>query len=112
MAAGEASKTYANASECRLRLGDFALAESAASRALELDGANTKARFRRGRARLERGDYEGAMADLGAVVDLPETYRALGRRRRRHRWRGWCRRLDWRRRGRLSRLRRWRRLNG
>ncbi|KAK7230805.1 hypothetical protein SO694_00075179 [Aureococcus anophagefferens] len=68
-AAGEASKTYANASECRLRLGDFALAESAASRALELDGANTKARFRRGRARLELGDYEGAMADLGAVVD-------------------------------------------
>ena len=72
----EASKCRANASECHHRLGEHGPAVDAAAAALALDATNIKATFRRGRAKLELLDFEGAMEDLGAAVGVGESKNA------------------------------------
>jgi tetratricopeptide (TPR) repeat protein len=66
-AATELGKVHANAAECHLRLKSWSAAESAAGLALEADPQNTKAQFRRGKARFEQCKYAGAISDLEGV---------------------------------------------
>ncbi|KAH9946733.1 hypothetical protein B0H21DRAFT_387638 [Amylocystis lapponica] len=63
-----------NLAAALLKLKMWTAAESAASRALQYDPKNVKARFRRGLARKEAGDYSGASSDFRAALRLePET---------------------------------------
>uniref|UniRef100_A0A7S1L8M2 peptidylprolyl isomerase n=2 Tax=Neobodo designis TaxID=312471 RepID=A0A7S1L8M2_NEODS len=58
-----------NAAQCFLKLERFPDARAAASRALDIDPSNAKARFRRGVALAGMHDYEEAAADLKACLD-------------------------------------------
>mmetsp|Transcript_24419 Transcript_24419/g.52652 ORF Transcript_24419/g.52652 Transcript_24419/m.52652 type:complete len:639 (-) Transcript_24419:1115-3031(-) len=59
----ELSKVYANMAECHLRLDEYSNANKAATRALSCNEHNTKALFRRARARMEMSDFRGATKD-------------------------------------------------
>jgi len=59
---------FSNRSMAYLKLGQFAAAEGDATRALELDGANAKALFRRGCAKEGLGDKEGAIQDFETLL--------------------------------------------
>lgn len=58
-----------NASQCYLRLERFPDARAAATRALDIDGSNGKARFRRAVALAGMHDYEEAAADLKKCLE-------------------------------------------
>ena len=45
-------------------MGEWAKAEKAAADALEIDAGSVKALYRRGQARLQLGELDGAKADL------------------------------------------------
>ena len=64
----EAAKCHANKAEAYLRLKDYERAAESASKALELDESNVKARYRRGKAALELGDAAAALEDLGQAA--------------------------------------------
>ena len=64
----EAAKCHANKAEAYLRLKDYERAAESASKALELDENNVKARYRRGKAALELGDAAAALEDLGQAA--------------------------------------------
>ena len=53
-----------NLANCELKLGEWAKAEKAAADALEIDAGSVKALYRRGQARLQLGELDGAKADL------------------------------------------------
>ena len=59
-----------NCSQCALNRAEFERADSYCSVALDIDPANTKALFRRGRARIGHWEPEGARADLQRVVEI------------------------------------------
>lgn len=58
-----------NAAQCFLKLEKWADAKAAATRALELDAGNTKARFRRGCALTGLGDYDEAAAEFKKCLE-------------------------------------------
>jgi peptidyl-prolyl isomerase D len=58
-----------NAAQCFLKLEKWADAKHAASRALEIDTTNTKARFRRGCALAGLGDHDEAIADFQKCLE-------------------------------------------
>ena len=64
----EAAKCHANKAEAYLRLKEYQSAAESASKALELDESNVKARYRRGKAALELGDAAAALEDLGQAA--------------------------------------------
>ena len=64
----EAAKCHANKAEAYLRLKEYQSAAESASKALELDENNVKARYRRGKAALEIGDAAAALEDLGQAA--------------------------------------------
>ena len=55
------------------RTGRWAEVEREAGTALATDSTSSAARYLRGRARAERGDFEGARADAAALLRLPGT---------------------------------------
>ena len=57
-----------NLALCHLRLRQWEAAEAAADAALALEPAHAKAQYRRGVARMERGDSQKALADLRCAV--------------------------------------------
>ena len=60
-------KVWANMAECYLRQKEWSAAEDAATKAINADGANVKARYRRAKARFEMKDFAGAVVDAGEV---------------------------------------------
>lgn len=73
-AAGQAIKDkklacHNNAAQCYLKLEKWADARDAAANALDIDGSNNKARFRRGTALIGLGDYDDAVNDLKACAE-------------------------------------------
>uniref|UniRef100_A0A8C4QX95 FKBP prolyl isomerase like n=1 Tax=Eptatretus burgeri TaxID=7764 RepID=A0A8C4QX95_EPTBU len=66
----ELALLYANLAACHLSLGCFRLAERSCNLALSLRPELLKALYRRGRARLERGDLQAAREDLERVLVL------------------------------------------
>lgn len=65
---------HLNLALCHLKLGNDAAAHDSANRALELDGKSEKALFRRGLANYGLKDYDCAMADFSAVLQIdPEN---------------------------------------
>ncbi|CAB9522666.1 expressed unknown protein [Seminavis robusta] len=63
----ERSKAWSNVAECHLRLQNWQAAEDASTNALVADPSNTKALYRRAKARFELADYVGAAKDADAV---------------------------------------------
>uniref|UniRef100_UPI00358EFA1A uncharacterized protein n=1 Tax=Myxine glutinosa TaxID=7769 RepID=UPI00358EFA1A len=66
----ELASLYANLAACHLSLGCFRLAERSCDLALSLRPQLLKALYRRGRARLERGDLLAAREDLERLLVL------------------------------------------
>jgi len=65
--AKELSKAWSNVAECHLRLSNWQAAQDAATDAVHADPHNTKALYRRAKARFELGLYVGAAEDADAV---------------------------------------------
>jgi hypothetical protein len=63
----ERSKAWSNVAECHLRLQNWQAAEDASTNALVADPSNSKARYRRAKARFELRDYAGASMDADNV---------------------------------------------
>ncbi|CAJ1339247.1 unnamed protein product [Effrenium voratum] len=59
-----------NLCQCLLKLEEYLAAVQSASAALELDGANSKALYRRGLAQLGAGEAKLARSDLAAAARL------------------------------------------
>mmetsp|Transcript_29042 Transcript_29042/g.35370 ORF Transcript_29042/g.35370 Transcript_29042/m.35370 type:complete len:386 (-) Transcript_29042:700-1857(-) len=69
-AEGIFKKCHSNAAACYLELGRYRDAVESCTQALQLDGKNIKALYRRGKARRLLGDYDKAKEDLGATLAL------------------------------------------
>merc|ERR1712146_330500 len=59
-----------NVGACRLKLGDFKGTQEACKKALEMDGSNVKALFRRAQAFAGTKDYVEAVADLKRAMEI------------------------------------------
>lgn len=68
--------SYLNQSLCQLKLGDNFEARAAATLALEIDGNNEKAFFRRGQALLSLDEPQLASNDFSEVLRLQPTNQA------------------------------------
>ncbi|XP_028261381.1 peptidyl-prolyl cis-trans isomerase FKBP5 [Parambassis ranga] len=67
---------HLNLALCFLRLKDFSQAVDNCNKAIELDGSNEKALYRRGEARLLRNEFSLAMADFQQVLRVNSANRA------------------------------------
>jgi FKBP-type peptidyl-prolyl cis-trans isomerase len=67
---------HLNLALCHIKLGNPEAAKQSASKALEVDGKNEKALFRRGLANEGLQEYELAIADFKAVLDIDRENRA------------------------------------
>ena len=66
-----------NQAQCALAQSEWAPAAAACTRALALDGASMKAYFRRGKARVELGEFDDAKADLREAAKLDPKSREV-----------------------------------
>ncbi|KAG5721401.1 RNA polymerase II-associated protein 3 [Termitomyces sp. T112] len=70
---GATAVLYSNLAAAYLKLEQYDDAEDAATEALELDPKIIKARYRRGLARKESGQYRAALIDFKAVLEQDST---------------------------------------
>ena len=66
-----------NQAQCALAQSEWAPAAAACTRALALDAASMKAYFRRGKARVELGEFDDAKADLREAAKLDPKSREV-----------------------------------
>ncbi|XP_069000200.1 peptidyl-prolyl cis-trans isomerase FKBP5 [Embiotoca jacksoni] len=68
--------THLNLALCYLRIKDFSQVVDNCNKAIELDGSNEKALYRRGEARLLRNEFSMGMADFQQVLKVNPSNRA------------------------------------
>lgn len=67
---------HLNMAMCHLKLKNYVEVDDECGKVLEKDPQNVKGLFRRGQARLERNDYDIAIADLNQVIELEPDNKA------------------------------------
>lgn len=71
------SQLFGNLAACQLKSKNYDMVVVNCTKCLDLDKANVKALFRRGQAHLGRNDFEEAIADFNAALELDQNNKEI-----------------------------------